>query len=332
MISIKNLAKLNKLKNEVTSNISKGKQYLEENVDLESIGNNIQQGKSFIQDKVDINSIQKNINEGKSFVQENVINKVKNKINDINISQLVSASETDCEHDITHYFLIPNIKDKNEYLLLTHREIPKNIENKKIIKKRMFHLSSEEKLDVLKEKFLEDETNKNIKTKTISDDASEVLSSVANNIDKSNNLITQGLITIGSIACLVNPVTGIALIAGSFVPNITGEILSGFTKKAANLLKTEDNVKISKAEEKALKELQQIKPQIVFNTILFTIDKCLEDVDYNPLNSIFDKVEYSDLTIKVISSIYKEVLENESFLSKNKINSNLKEYLELDLT
>jgi hypothetical protein len=311
MISIKNLASLNKLKNQVSSNIKKGKKYIEENIDVDSI--------------------QKNIKEGKNFVQENVIDKVKTKFQEIDISQLVSVSETDCEYDTTHYFIIPDIQNKEEHLLLTHREIPKNIENKKIIKKRVFHLSSEQKLDILKEKFLQTENEKNINKKSISDETSDVLSNVANNIDKSNSMITQGLITAGSFAFLINPVTGVALIAGSFVPNLTGDILSGITKKAAGLLKSNDTDKVSRAEYRSLKELQKIKPQIELSTVLLKIENCLKDENYDPFNDISDNKRYLSLTKKIILPIYEEVLKNENFLTKNKINKNLRNYLDFGL-
>lgn len=311
MINIKNLSKLNKLKKEVTKGISKGKQYLEENIDIDSIQNNLEQGKN--------------------FVQENVVDKVKTKFKEINISQIISVSETDCEYDITHYFLIPDIQNPSEHLLLTHREIPKNLEYKKIIKKRIFHLSSESKLDVLKEKFLETEKTKNLTKKSFSEETGNVLSNIANNIDKSNSVITKGLITAGSFACLVNPVTGVALIAASFLPNFTGELLSGLTNKFANTLKSEDPNKIVKAEEKALKELQQIKPQIELSTVLLKIEKSLQNEDYNPLNDISENKQYLELTKNVISPVYNEVLNNENFFTTNKVNKNLKDYLNLTL-
>ena len=307
MINVKNLATLHKLKKGVSQNITKGKEYLEQNIDVNSLENNFQQGKNFIQ---------------------NNYNKIKNKIQNTNISQLVSVSETELEYDTTHYFLIPDLQNKSEYILLTHREIPKNLDKRKIIKKRVFHVSSEEKLDILKEKFLENEKNRNLNKKTFTEETGDVLTNIANNIDRSNSFITQGLITAGSLVCLINPVTGIALIAGSFVPNFTGEVLSGITNKIASKLKTVSSDKLTKAEEKALKELQQTKPDININLALFNIEKCLNDEKYIPEELNDDKD--SLLTKTIASPIFSEIVNNETFLSKNKINTNLKNYLNIN--
>ena len=296
MINIKKLATLNKLRKDTVKKLEKGKNYIKENIELDSIQDNFK--------------------------------KVKNKIQNSNISQLVSISETELEYDTTHYFLIPDLQNKSEYILLTHREIPKNLEKRKIIKKRVFHVSSEEKLDILKEKFLETEKNKNLNTKTFTEETGDVLTNIANNIDKSNSFITQGLITAGSLVCLINPVTGIALIAGSFVPNFTGEILSGITNKIASKLKKENSDKLTKAEEKALKELQQTKPDININLALFNIEKCLNNEKYKPEILVKDKDFI--LTKTIVSPIFSEIVNNETFLSKNKVNANLKNYLNIN--
>lgn len=253
-------------------------------------------------------------------------NELMDSVSEIEITQLFSASEsTDTKYDTMHYFLLPDIVNEGEYILHTHRELPAGIEDSKLKQKRIFHVPDEESFNVLKEMVLKEKSKDLKETDDFQNSTGDVLNSVADSIDRTNSILTGGLITVGSIACLLNPVTGITILAGSLVPNLTGTLLQEITKGLGDKLKknSEEN-REKEAENKALKELQKVKPELELNPVLLKIKRSISDKVFNPLEGYIEDEENLKLLSNILISVYEPMIEQE-----NKINDNIKKYIDV---
>jgi hypothetical protein len=247
----------------------------------------------------------------------------------IEFSKMISIGNSEeAQYDTTHYFLIPDLTDAENFTLHTYRELPFTVLNEnKLEKKKVFHLANEEYFQILKNKVLEENKKNNIDENDYTGVTSNVLKNVANTIDSTNNILSNGLLLVGTVACLANPITGLALIGSSFMPSLLSDAITGSLKGISNKLDISSFKKVNKdAEDKALKELVKIVPTIEINSVLSKFYKSIKNKDYEPNVELPDDQKLLELTLKVIKPIYDPIINDTSFFNKKKVNENIKNY------
>jgi hypothetical protein len=254
---------------------------------------------------------------------------VNNFVKGTHLKSLFSVSTSaDSVSDTTHYFLLPSPYTANDYVLHTHRDVPEYIDEKSTVEfKRILHVPTEKHIDTLK-RLVHEDMCKNALTNINSESSTAItLEQMASQIDTSNEKVTNGLMVAGVVACFVNPVTGIAIIGSSFLPNFASEFISSSFKSIAQKLKrTSMDRADQRAQETARKQMQHVPVEIRPNIVLFKIYKCVSDKDYDALADVRDDALSLRLTLPIIRANY-NLVGDWSFFSGNKINDNLKNYL-----
>jgi hypothetical protein len=248
----------------------------------------------------------------------------------IEFSKMISigSSETTA-FDTTHYFLIPDLNNAEDFTLHTYRELPFNVINEsKLEKRKIFHLPNEEYFQLLKNKVLEENKNNNIKE---SDDHTtitlSVLKNVSNSIDTTNNVLSNGLLLVGVVACVANPIVGIAVIGSSFMPSLLSDAISGSLKGITAKLDLSSYNQMNKnAEEKAVKELEEVTPTLQVNSVLSKFYKSIKDENFEPNLEVNDESELLELTLKVVKPVYDPIINDKSFFNKKQVNNNIRNY------
>jgi hypothetical protein len=288
-----------------------------------SVGKSISDGASSVSD---------HISEGISDVGTHVKSTgeyIVNKFEGIEFNKLVSMGNSEStEFDTTHYFLIPDLNDSSNFTLHTYRELPKNtIDTSNLIKKKIFHLPTENYFELLKEKVLAENKSKHFSDSDFTSSTADSLSDVANTIDSANDLITNGLLIAGSLVCLANPVTGVILLGSAFLPSIASNLITSPVKHLSKKLKLSSLDSRNKdAENLAMKELQSVKPEMQINSVLKQFYHCINDKEYDPIPYLNDDCETLRLIRPVLKPVYEKIINDNSFFKKHDINSNIKNY------
>jgi hypothetical protein len=220
----------------------------------------------------------------------------------MDIKQLVSAVQTDTQYDTTHYFLIPQLDNPERFILHTIREVPEQVADLNGLKKRkMFHTPSTAHIDHLYELAIIQRKGKISNKSTYKIHGAEMLSSVADSIDQSNQILSNGLLFAGSIALLINPITGIAILGASLFPDALSTLSNFGSQKLKHYV---DKEKDENAYAMALEEFKNIKPTVVHNSILAKFYRALKDPSYCALLDPDDLPDILTITAQAIKPAY----------------------------
>jgi hypothetical protein len=288
-----------------------------------SVGKSISNGAS---------SASSQISEGYSEVEKHVKSTgdyISNKFDNIKFNKLVSMGNSEStEFDTTHYFLIPDLIDSSNFTLHTYRELPKNtIDASNLIKKKIFHLPTQDYFEILKEKVLAENKSKHFSDSDFTSSTADSLSDVANTIDGANDFISNGLLIAGSVVFLANPVTGVILLGSAFLPSIASNLITSPVKHLSKKLKLSSLDSRNKdAEDLAVKELQKVKPEIQINSVLKQFYHCINDQNYDPIPYLNDDCETLRLIRPVLKPVYESMINDNSFFKKHDISNNIKNY------
>ncbi len=244
------------------------------------------------------------------------------------LKQIVTIESHDIAEDITHYFLIPDIHNVGSYILQTHRVVPSSLSNN-ITQKKIFHLPSSSSLQELEDLVFTKEKSRLKKDSKSNTVISGTLDDVANAIDINNSKLTNGLWVVGGIICLANPITGMAVIGASLMPNIVNHVISRTAKNIANSLESSAQEKAEKKnEDLARKKLTKHKPEVVINTILSKIEKAAQNSDYEPNVDFEDSAEIRELTYPLLKKMF-PISQKGMFFDKQLLPENIMRYFEV---
>ncbi|WP_444994059.1 hypothetical protein [Aliikangiella sp. IMCC44359] len=261
---------------------------------------------------------------------ETVSNKASQIIsgfNEIKIKQLFTVSSTEYQYDTTYYFLFPDHDSPGTYIIQTHRVLPcGDYDCAKLTKRRIFEVPNIESVNIIKSALLKKLKLKNLKESDLKLASSEVLDELADKVDENNEKITKGLFVVGGIACLINPVTGVAIIGASFLPNVVNKLISSSSKKiSANLKVASLKSRQQAAKDEALSQFKSIKTELHLNSVLNKLDRCIADCEFCALTDISDDEQTLKLTVPLVRELYP--LKPAGWFSKSQYNSNLENYL-----
>tara|TARA_R110000737_G_C14623611_1_gene494123 strand:- start:1512 stop:2420 length:909 start_codon:yes stop_codon:yes gene_type:complete len=247
---------------------------------------------------------------------------VKEKVNGLPI--FVSAENSDkyddIQYDEKHYFVIPYELSEYKFALHTMRCLPNAVpEINNLPKRRVFHFPNEHSEEMLKgymrqsaEEMVRGNGNLNS------------LEALANQIDSLDNKLTYGMLLVGGLAAIVNPLLGVGIAAKALLPSVSGLLNKyGLRPTGERLAKHQLEKSIKEAEEHIAKEFEAANTLQVINPILQELELLLRTTEsqHDPLTgpnladgSIpeLDGERWRELTEVAICHVYKEAYETPS--------------------
>lgn len=181
-----------------------------------------------------------------------------------------SKSFDHTKYDERHYFLVPEPENPEKYSLCITRCLPNGVPPvNDLPKRRLLHLPSKDCLPQLEAVVLEEASD------TIKDTPREPgylasnLGALLDEIDKVDEKAFKGLLLVGGLVALVNPLAGAAVAAKAALPAVA-MVLSKYGLKMAT--DTANNIDIARQIKKTKKEMKkqfgQSSTHLVINPLL----------------------------------------------------------------
>ncbi len=166
-----------------------------------------------------------------------------------------SKSYDHTKYDERHYFLVPDLGEEDNYSLYVMRCLPDGVPPvNNFPKRRILHLPSEHALPQLEAVVLE-AASEDIKNKPREPGyLSANISALLDEIDKVDETAFKGLLLVGGLVALVNPLAGAAVAAKAALPAI-GMVLGRYGVKYAEDAAT--NMDIARQIKRAHKDLKK---------------------------------------------------------------------------
>ncbi|WP_247749572.1 hypothetical protein [Pseudoalteromonas viridis] len=224
---------------------------------------------------------------------------VREKVNGLPVFMSVERTVTSSaiKYDEKHYFVVPFALSEYGFALHTLRNLPKGVpEVNKLPKRRVFHFPTVHAEAMLREYMVNCAAQ--LAIERTSEDPNS-LHSLADQIDALDRKLTYGMLLIGGIAALTNPLLGAGIAAKALLPGVAG-IVSKFTLRPAaqTLAERKEGEAIRQAEENILREFSDASTVKVINPILQQLDLALRtsENEHDPLLDFnFSTLEIKEL-------------------------------------
>lgn len=253
---------------------------------------------------------------------------IKEMVNGIPIFVSIRKSQQsgDQRFDEKHYFVIPYSVSDYGFALHTMRCLPDSVPDiNNLPKRRIFHFPNEHSELMLKRYMTESAHESIIENNEANTNSLELL---ANNIDALDKKLTYGMLVVGGIAALANPIVGATIAAKALIPSVSGSISKFGLRSSSHKLKEykldkalkESDAYIDK-EFKGTNTLRLINPILQELELLLRTNESQHDPLIDPDLSIGSIPELSDeqwreLTDIAICHVYKEVFYNRKLHTK----------------
>lgn len=291
-----------------------------------------------------LNSLQEKVNEPTiksgfklSEYTSNALESVKKTYLDFSFKNVFSVGTSEeTQFDTYHYFLIPDIENPDTFIVNVHRVVPVGvIDESKIKKRKIFHIADESHFEKIKQEVVSQIKDEKIKSSendiSFYSESSNILKTFSHSIDQSSMMASNGLFLLGVGTLMLNPVTGIAIIASSFMPDfLTTGVSASFKSMSQKLSNKSNESRNSNAEKKAIEELKKINPVINYNSTLKRFYNCLIDSEYSALLEIDDEKDKKDfqLTSEILKTLFHDTVnKKDSLFQKNQTPNNVKNFI-----
>ncbi len=233
----------------------------------------------------------------------------------------VSSEKMDAygsDYDEKHYFVIPFAMSETGFSLHTMRCLPVGaLEVNDLPKRRVFHFPSEYYEASLRTYLMasaKDVANANTRNQV------STLESFANDIDSLDTKLTYGMLLVGGIAAVFNPLLGVGIAAKAVTPGVAS-LLNKYGLRPAGEKMTRASIEKSarEAEQHVLSQFTEANVVKIVNPILQELELALRtsESEHDPLidpnladGSIpeLDGSRWRELTEKAVWHLYKDVL------------------------
>jgi len=253
---------------------------------------------------------------------------VKEKVNGLPIFISIEKSNkySGEQYDEKHYFVIPFELSEYKFALHTMRCLPNGVpEINNLPKRRVFHFPNEHSEEMLK-KYMRQSAEK--KVNELTDLNPSALESLANQIDSLDKKLTYGMLLVGGLAAIVNPLLGVGIAAKALLPGV-GSIINkyGFRPAGEKITGYQRNKSINEAEKHITAEFESANTLQVINPILQELALTLRTTEsqHDPLTAPnlangsipeLDGQRWRELTEVAICHVYQEVYETPSLHKK----------------
>ena len=282
-----------------------------------------------------LNSIKNNLSEvlnKAGAVTEDGATYFKGLLGDLNLFSSSEALIADNQlYDETHYLLVPDRDTEAGFSLYTKRVLPEGYgSDNELSKKRVFQLPNDKSLEKLELLLQQQISERNLAGLDTQSSIADRLDVIAEEIDKQSNKITNGLLIIGGIVAVANPILGVGIAVKALLPSLTSKLTTGGLDHFSGFLKKNKQASAEKdANKLAKKEIKKLAPEVSINPALTLLYTSLHtsDPDHDPLTESVDLWNDLDQTKSIliaseaISVIYAQrTKKNQSpYLHKNDI-------------
>lgn len=234
---------------------------------------------------------------------------------------LVSLERVDDKtenYDEKHYFVIPFHLSDSKFSLHTMRSLPEGApEVNDLPKRRVFHFPNEHYEETLRQFMLE--AARSAAYESHSNDISSI-EKLADEIDILDSKLTYGMLFVGGLAAIFNPLIGVGIAAKALLPSVSGLFNRyGLRPIGEKATRSQIEQRAKEAEQSVLKQFSESTTLKVINPILNELEFALRTTEeqHDPLSdpnlasAQLTELENSDwrkLTERAVYDVYKEVL------------------------
>ncbi len=227
--------------------------------------------------------------------------------------------------DETHYFLVPFRLSECGYALYSTRRIAEGYAVANDLPKlRVFHLPGPGGEKVLESLLFEEVRQAIDEEGDKAESIGQRLEDLADTIDRHTGQVTGGVLLIGGVVALTNPLLGAGIAAKAILPSLGG-LLSreGLRQVSSKLSVWQRDREDKKKDNEARQEVRSVRVVSQTNPFLEVIERAIEsgEADYDPslefcfesfVDHGWDPMELRQLSASVILRVYAEVLEDPS--------------------
>ena len=245
------------------------------------------------------------------------------------IVSLERSEAKDVQYDEKHYFVIPNHTCDIGFSLHTMRSLPSGSpEINDLPKRRVFHFPNEHYEGALRLHMVETARSMAIDTNS---NTQSTLEKLADDIDAMDSKLTYGMLAVGALAAIFNPLIGAGIALKAVLPSISGMLSRhGLKPLGEKATRAQIEQKAKQAEEHVLAQFAAATTLKVTNPILNELEFALRtnEQEHDPLhdpnlaNASLPALEHCDwrhLTEVAISHVYKEILADPEKHAKAKL-------------
>ncbi len=232
------------------------------------------------------------------------------------------SAQFETEYDEKHYFVIPlNLSDTG-FALHTMRCLPESaLEINSLPKRRVFHFPNEHYESALREHLVKAAQDLAIENTSTSKSSLETL---ANDIDSLENKLTYGMLLIGGVAAVFNPIVGVGIAAKAVTPGVVGLMTKyGLRPLGAKMSTSSIEKSIKDAEKDVLRQFTESTTLRVTNPILQELELALRTnqdehdplIDPNLSNGSIPELNnerWRDLTERAMWHVYRDLYKDPS--------------------
>ena len=241
--------------------------------------------------------------------------------------------------DEKHYFLIPDLSSEYEYSLYIMRCLPDGVPPlNDLPKQRILHLPDQSAMPTV-HAILKADARKSAKRSQQDNAISNKIDEVVDAIDRIDGKAFQGVLLIGGLVALVNPLAGATVAAKAIVPSIGSYVSKLGLSLASDTVSNIDlSNKLKSAEKEVLKQFKGSSTIEVINPVLLEFDAAVKRGERLELPLKFDggKTElawedsdrFLELTYRAICNNYEGMIDDLN-LSKAQSDSPPSMYQEL---
>lgn len=233
------------------------------------------------------------------------------------------------KYDEKHYFVIPYHLSESGFMLHTMRSLPQDaLEVNDLPKRRVFHFPNEHYEGTLRKYMLN--AARNMAYESTSQNVS-TLERLADDIDSLDSKLTYGMLFVGGVAAIFNPLIGAGIAAKALLPSISGSLAKyGLKPIGEKATKAQIEKKAKEAEEQVLKQFSESTTLKVVNPILNELEFALRtsEKEHDPLSDpnlanasikeLNDK-DWRNLTELAVCHVYKDIIKDTSKHAKAKL-------------
>ena len=250
-------------------------------------------------------------------------------VGDLKFLGSTRSDDASRELDERHYFLIPDRMASDGYSLVVTRCLPEGVPPiNNLPKSRTLHLPNEN-ADAMLRKLLIDqaksaELDKPNEGHTLATRARDL----ADAIDALDGKVFGGVLLVGGLVALFNPVAGAAIAAKSLLPSL-GMLASKYGLRVAedSLSQAELKSKARSAEKEVLQQFRESNTSQRVDEVLQILELALrtDEDEYDPMLALHNELQDASeeqqrlnrLSAKAILDVYSSVLANTNSRSKH---------------
>ena len=254
-----------------------------------------------------------------SEMYNNGVESVSGFVGQLPLIGSVEAVNEQLKFDEKHYFVVPYRLSPVRYTLHSMRVLPQGTGPvNDLPKKRIFHFPDKGAESIIEELLMGEVATEVAKSNESSPTANKLID-LANEIDRVETKVTGGMLLVGGLVALVNPVVGAGLALSAALPKLGGALSSMGLKSWGERWNEKALAKeLKSAQEKVLTEFRSGDTSYEINPLLKQLDLALDTTveQFQPdpqlvINSYQTNVQTTRLTCKAIYDVYLEVMNSE---------------------